>query len=768
LSSDNKLYEFGAFRLDSAERVLMRGKEVVVLPPKVFDTLLILVKKEGRVVSKSELMDAIWADAFVEDSNLSQNIYTLRRMLGIDEEGRQFIETVPRRGYRFRVPVKLLSDVSEKKTEQAKEKVLHDTTVNSNDNLAGHRFNATEFQPSTNNSQAIGYSDTSLISSSSVWSNVRPRPALHSVLFLSVGVLILFALVFGIYWFVINRSEKGESKIAPIEQLRFQRLTNIGDVVFPTISPNGELLAFVRIEEEEASVWVKQIATGNSVQTLPPSRKGYRSLAFSPDGVHLFFREEADGGAIYQTSAFGGTAKKIADNTWGDFSVSPDGKQLVFVRRDTVRDVHLLVLSKIDGSGERELSSRNTPMDYRGTPGWSPDGAKIVIAAGIQNQFPLKLLTVDVVTGKETELKTPYWRAISHTLWMPSGKHLIIAAREINESSSQLWMLSYPDGEVSRLTNDLEGYFWLSLSADGRMLVTRQQRIISHLWLLADAQIKKAKQLTFGERNFDGYFGLAWTPQDKILFSVFAGRNTDIYSMNADGINQVQLTENVGQDNTEPMASHDGRYIVFSSNRTGKKQIWRMDIDGRNQKQLTFDDEKNARAQSPMLSSDGTEVFFIRRGVGQTAIWKVSIEGGTPVQVSRLTNAAPEGFLSISPDGKWLAFRYVSTQPEAISEDRTLQIGVIPTDGSAEPKIFKLPMRRPIIQWTVDSTAFDFSAGTFNSSSLWRQPLNNSKPQKLIDFPDRIYNFAWSRDGKKLVVARGKQQGDAILITNLP
>src|SRR5215475_12465944 len=115
-----KLYEFGAFRLDASERVLWRGEEMIVLPSKVFDTLWMLVKEEGRVVSKSELMEAIWTDAFVEESNVSQNIYTLRRALGVDEQGRQFIETVPRRGYRFAVPVKV-SRVSNDGAAQAAE-----------------------------------------------------------------------------------------------------------------------------------------------------------------------------------------------------------------------------------------------------------------------------------------------------------------------------------------------------------------------------------------------------------------------------------------------------------------------------------------------------------------------------------------------------------------------------------------------------------------------------------------------------------------------
>jgi TolB protein len=238
--------------------------------------------------------------------------------------------------------------------------------------------------------------------------------------------------------------------------------------------------------------------------------------------------------------------------------------------------------------------------------------------------------------------------------------------------------------------------------------------------------------------------------------------------MSPDGSNRVQLTANAGQDNTDPRVSADGRHIVFTSNRTGAPQIWRMDIDGRNQKQLTFGEEQKESAQYAALSPDGAQVFFIKFGAGPAAIWKVSIEGGPAVPVSRLTNATTEEVLALSPDGKWLAFRYVSVQPEAVSEDSTMQIGALPADGAAEPKLFDLPARRPIIQWSADSDAFYYIAGTPNSSSLWRQPLDSSEPQKLSDFSDRIFNFAWSHDRKNLVLSRGKQQGDAILITNLP
>ena len=763
--SSNKLYEFGAFRLDAAQRVLWHGEEMLALPSKVFDTLWILVTGEGRVVSKSELMDAVWADAFVEESNLSQNIYTLRRTLGVDEQGRQFIETVPRRGYRFAVPVKLIGEVSSGRAIEAERVGAAVNTSTSRAESIENDLKSPSIDLSTQDSPSLAATQTPLTSTSS--GEVHPSSAWRYALFAGLGVLILSALGYVTY-LVILRGERDQPKIAPIEQLRFQRLTDSGDIVFPTISPNGELMAYVRLEEEEESLWVKQIATGSAIQILPPSRKGYRSLAFSPDGKYLFFRGEVDPGIIYQTSAIGGELKKVADNVWSDFSVSPDGKQVAFVRRDTGRHAHLLILSNTDGSSERELVARQTPLEYRGAPAWSPDGTKLVVAATAEERLLPNLLTVDLSTGKERELPTPSWRAISRTLWMPSAKHLIVAARATNEPSSQLWMIAYPDGEIRRLTNDLESYFWLSLSADGRMLVTRQQKIISHLWLVTDDDVKKAKQLTRGDRSFDGYAGLAWTPDGKIVFSAFAGNNTDLYSMNPDGSDRVQLTAYAGQDNTDPTVSQDGRYIVFASNRTGTRQIWRMDSDGRNQKQLTFATEPKESSQYPALAPDGAVVFFIKHGAGPAAIWKVPIDGGTADKVSHLTNSATEGFLSISPDGKWLAYRHVSVLPGTRDEERTLRIGVLPTNGSGEPRLFDLPLRRPVVQWSADSAAFIYPAGTFNSSSLWRQPLARGVPQKLFEFPDRTFNLAWSRDGKQLVVSRGKQQGDAILITNLP
>jgi DNA-binding winged helix-turn-helix (wHTH) protein len=192
LQSSNKLYEFGAFRLDAAERVLWHGEEMLALPSKVFDTLWMLVTREGRVVSKSELMDAVWADAFVEESNLSQNIYTLRRTLGVDEQGRQFIETVPRRGYRFAVPVKLIGEVSTDGSKEAERVGAAGNTTTSPAESIENVFKSPSVNLSTYDSTSIEAPQTPLASTSA--EEVRPSSPSRYALLAGLGVLIQAAL----------------------------------------------------------------------------------------------------------------------------------------------------------------------------------------------------------------------------------------------------------------------------------------------------------------------------------------------------------------------------------------------------------------------------------------------------------------------------------------------------------------------------------------------------------------------------------------------
>src|SRR5262249_17429508 len=99
-------YEFGDFRLDASQHLLWRDGKPLPLTPKALELLLLLVENSPRVVDKNELMQAVWPDSFVEETNLTRNIFTLRQVLSDDRNGNKFIETVPKRGYRFVTPVR--------------------------------------------------------------------------------------------------------------------------------------------------------------------------------------------------------------------------------------------------------------------------------------------------------------------------------------------------------------------------------------------------------------------------------------------------------------------------------------------------------------------------------------------------------------------------------------------------------------------------------------------------------------------------------------
>src|ERR1700722_18713099 len=121
MNTDTKvIYEFGPFRMDPDKQVLLRDGQLVAVTPKAFETLLVLVRRSREVVSKEELLKEIWPDSFVEESNLSQNIFLLRKALGDTAESRQYIVTLPGRGYRFAAPVRTVTEQGEALVAQAR------------------------------------------------------------------------------------------------------------------------------------------------------------------------------------------------------------------------------------------------------------------------------------------------------------------------------------------------------------------------------------------------------------------------------------------------------------------------------------------------------------------------------------------------------------------------------------------------------------------------------------------------------------------------
>lgn len=190
MSNDvNNLYEFGDFRFDGETNTLRRDAALIALSPKASELLKLLLERDGGIVSKREIFDSIWADTFVEDGVLTQNIYTLRNALGTDENGKQLIENIARRGYRFAAPVRIV-----KAFEVAPEnkKILQTVSVggkaaNSSVESFENELNAASNSPPINDSPVIGATQIPFVSSFAFEEKIHPRRSFRYALFIGLG-----------------------------------------------------------------------------------------------------------------------------------------------------------------------------------------------------------------------------------------------------------------------------------------------------------------------------------------------------------------------------------------------------------------------------------------------------------------------------------------------------------------------------------------------------------------------------------------------------
>jgi Tol biopolymer transport system component len=177
-----------------------------------------------------------------------------------------------------------------------------------------------------------------------------------------------------------------------------------------------------------------------------------------------------------------------------------------------------------------------------------------------------------------------------------------------------------------------------------------------------------------------------------------------------------------------------------------------MDRDGGNAKRLT------SEGNQPTVSPDGRWVIYHRVG----RLWKVSIDGGEAAQLN--ATSGDVGTPAISPDGKLIAC-YYRDDPNAGP-----RLAIIPSEGGQPIKLFDtrpINMLRPLraLHWTPDGQAIAYLKTTGGVSNIWSQPLDGDPAKPLTDFKsDSMFSFAWSRDGKQLVYARGSVTSDVVLV----
>jgi serine/threonine protein kinase/Tol biopolymer transport system component len=564
------------------------------------------------------------------------------------------------------------------------------------------------------------------------------------VALVAAGMVIAAVLIYALY--------RAASRAPALQAgLELAPVTGSGDVQQADISPDGKYVAYVRETAGKQSLWVRQLATDSDVQIASLGEDQCPGLAFSPDGSYVYSVRQGSrnpGGDLYQVPALGGTPRKMLAGISSPPAFSPDGQRLAFVRSN-LTDSSLLTAS-LDGSGERVLASYKRPEEiYPFGVAWSPDGKTL---AFIFHTSQTVLTTIGAEGGTAQPVGGANWTTIFDLTWLPGSSHLLVAGSQPGVSGpSQLYEVSLEGGQTRQITHDLSRYTGVRASADGKTLLALQEQLMATLQVATPGKESEARTLSAGNKTCDGEFGLAWTPDGRIVYhSVRNGRN-DLWETGADGSNPERLTNS--EDSVYPAVSLRGGFIAFQQWKLGDSSIWRMDMDGGNLKQLT----QGKVGQSPAISPDGRWVVFGGSQDGKGVLMKVPSGGGPASQLTDYNSGLP----SVSPDGKWIACNYAPGQEQAAS------LAMVPFAGGQPAKVFPLPATAiPHFHWTPDGHAITFANIVNGVGNIWEQPVAGGPSKPVTHFTsDKIYHFDWSRDGR-LALSRGTWQTDAVLIKN--
>ena len=574
------------------------------------------------------------------------------------------------------------------------------------------------------------------------------QPARRSVAARRLGYAVAFAAILsaavGLYLRLSRESAPA------FERIEISRLTATGKASDAAISPDGRYVVHVMSDAGQQSLWIRQVATGGNVQIVPPSGRNYSGVAFSPDGNLLYLTRGEPGAGLselFEMPVLGGAERKIVSDVDSRVAFSPDGRRLAFIRRRG-RESDLLV-ANVDGSGERKVATKTAPAFYAGGGiSWSPDGKLIACPAGMlgANGFYYNVVVQPAGGGEERSLSPGKWVNVSAVAWLPDSRNLVVAATDRMGVNAQIYKLSYPSGSVRRVTNDLNRYNGVSLTADSKAMVTVQHEVISNLWVGPMDAPGEARQITSGAARDDGEDGVAWTPDGRIVFGSEASGYPEIWiaEPTAGGLRQITSDRQV---NIQPSVCGDGRTMVFTALRPNGVHVWRTDLEGGNLRQLT----SGSGEQNPGCSPDGKWLVYTAINVDEPKLWRTSIDGGNPTQLTEGMAWVP----AVSPDGSRIASGCVIAGKRGIA--------IWPAGGGKPLQTFDI---QPVcVRWNSDSKAILYTKREAGASNLWLQPLAGGAPRQITHFKsDRIFQFDVSRDGKQLAMSRGAVNNDVVMI----
>src|SRR5262245_57492967 len=645
------IYEFGPYRLDGAERLLTRDGEGISLQPKVFDLLLMLVERHGRLLEKDELMKAIWPDTVVEEANLANNISILRKTLS--ENGERLIETVPKRGYRF------VAEVCELTNEEDR--------PSSRSNGAGLAINGMD--------EAINAAAAALDRAAAP--DVEPGGEAHRRMKrlrllnykLMLALAALGALLVTAGW-LLGRYFRPEGA-APVK-LAVPLTSYPGFERNPALSPDGNQVAFSWDGEKQDNfdIYIKVIGSSSHLRLTTNPAEDLRPV-WSPDGREIAFirRIDRDRNELMLIPALGGPERKLTETLLVDYTNvrlpslawSPDGHWLVVSHREGNDIAECLFLVSTQ-TGEKRRLTRPLPNfngDFK--PAFSPDGHTLAFSRlrGLYGSelYLLSLREDYEPAGEARRLQTGEGWA-ENPAWTRDGLHILYIATAIDKilgEQRELRMIAVSGGGKPERLTPIEGA--ISEISLGRHLVYTRSAGDLDIWR---AEIPPPGGQAARPRLFISSTRHDNRPQyspdgKKIAFNSTRSGSQEIWIADADGSNAFQLTSFGGPLVGYKDWSPDSQRIVFHARPEGQADLFIIQANGGAPKRLTDDPSDDSL---PSFSRDGCWVYFMSTRSGQVEVWKMPAEGGEAVQITKEGGRMPFE----SPDGKTLYFTRLSRE----------------------------------------------------------------------------------------------------------
>jgi len=572
---------------------------------------------------------------------------------------------------------------------------------------------------------------------------------------LVVGIIAAAAFFTWKYFFARNDLDR----LPLVTTARISRLTTNGNVAATAISPDGRYVAYVVRDAGQQSLWVRQAATSSAEQIVPPAPQGSLGWPmFAPDGNFIYFTkmgtERTAGMQLLAVPVLGGAPRKIIDGVSSSFTFSPDGARIAFFRVNyAAHDVRLHQMSK-DGSGDAEIGKWDPPH-Y--SPAWSPDGKRLAFYTLVEEDpqgLRAHLETYDFSSKKSAALPSR-WRSVRNLLWTGDGKGLLVTAQEQAGSPVQIWYVPYPAGAVQRVTNDLEDYDTVSLSADATSLVALQTDTTASIWMAPSDHPDDIKQVSQG-RN-DGLHGLDFASAQKLVYSSNDSGNWDLSAVDLTA-GAAQIISGAPQYHSAPIVCDSGRTVVFVSTTGGMNHLWKIEADGGNSVQLTH----GVGEVYPQCPREGRWITFVSEDEAAAGgnLRKMSLDGGPDSSIFPDSVTAA----NLAPDGKHILFAFVDARA-----GNKVRVGQATLDGSAPVTFVEPPPTMAILRtghWIPGQQTLAYVDARSGPPNLWTFSLTGKPSQQLTHFVSgRIFGFAWSPDGSKIALSRGSITSDAVLFS---